>query len=244
MERRPRTRTTLALSLLTLTLIAPWALGQDRDLITATRLAAEQGDARAQFALGLMYRDGRGVAQDDAEAVRWFRLAAEQGMAEAQFNLGGMYVLGEGVPQDDTEAEKWFRLAAEQGNADAQYIIGLMYGTGDGLPEDYVLGYAWLNLAAEQGHESAIESKNNLGTRMTPDQIARAQELSVTLLDPASDSTVGAFASPLPKRERRKSHEILILQRVTSAKSLGSCPSTAQGRGQACPSASGQMRRG
>ncbi len=148
MEQRPTSiRTTLAVSVLALTLIAPWAIGQAPDLITATRLAAEQGDARAQFALGLMYRDGEGVLKDDAEAVRWYRLAAEQG------------------------------------NADAQYIIGLMYGTGDGLPEDYVLGYAWLNLAAEQGHESAIESKNNLGTRMTPDQIARAQELSATLLD-------------------------------------------------------------
>ena len=34
-----------------------------------------------------MYRDGQGVVQDEAEAVRWFRLAAEQGHAEAQYNL-------------------------------------------------------------------------------------------------------------------------------------------------------------
>ena len=95
MERRPRSiLTTLVLSALALTLIAHWALGQDRDLITATRLAAEQGDARAQFALGFMYRDGRGVAQDDTEAVRWYILAAEQGNADAQFNLGFMYVEG------------------------------------------------------------------------------------------------------------------------------------------------------
>ena len=35
------------------------------------REAAEQGDAFAQFALGFMYDHGRGVAQDDAEAVKW-----------------------------------------------------------------------------------------------------------------------------------------------------------------------------
>ena len=35
-----------------------------------------------------MYGAGRGVPQDDAEAVRWYRLAAEQGEASAQYNLG------------------------------------------------------------------------------------------------------------------------------------------------------------
>ena len=45
----------------------------------ATRHAAEQGDAAAQHTLGIMYANGLGVPQDDAEAVRWYRLAAEQG---------------------------------------------------------------------------------------------------------------------------------------------------------------------
>ena len=45
----------------------------------------------AQFNLGAMYGTGRGVPQDDAEAVRWYRLAAEQGNADAQFNLGVVY---------------------------------------------------------------------------------------------------------------------------------------------------------
>ena len=57
----------------------------------ATRHAAEQGDADAQFNLGVAYATGRGVPQDDAETVRWYRLAAEQGNASAQANLGFMY---------------------------------------------------------------------------------------------------------------------------------------------------------
>ena len=48
------------------------------------RLAAEKGDALAQFKLGLMYESGEGVPQDFAEAVRWYRLDAEQGSAAAQ----------------------------------------------------------------------------------------------------------------------------------------------------------------
>jgi len=40
--------------------------------------AAERGAARAQFVLAGMHRNGEGVAQDHAEAMRWLGLAAEQ----------------------------------------------------------------------------------------------------------------------------------------------------------------------
>ena len=69
-----------------------------------------------------MYATGRGVPEDDAEAVRWYRLAAEQGYAGAQNNLGIMYATGRGVPEDDAEAVRWYRMAAEQGEADAQFL--------------------------------------------------------------------------------------------------------------------------
>ena len=54
------------------------------------RALAEAGDAEAQNNLGLMYFNGRGVAQDEAEAVAWYRRAAEQGFANAQYNLGAL----------------------------------------------------------------------------------------------------------------------------------------------------------
>ena len=61
------------------------------------RPLAEQGDALAQFNMGVMYEQGKGVPQDYQEAGRWFRLAAEQGDALAQAVLGLMYDLGQGV---------------------------------------------------------------------------------------------------------------------------------------------------
>ncbi len=112
---------------------------------------AAQGDAPAQANLGGMYRDGRGVPQDDAEAVRWFRLAAEQGDAWAQTNLGLGYAKGRGVPQDDAEAVRWYRLAAEQGHAWAQANLGGMYRDGRGVPQDDAEAVRWFRLAAEQG---------------------------------------------------------------------------------------------
>ena len=78
------------------------------------RVHAEQGNATAQFYLGLVYENGVvGVPEDDAEAVKWFRKAAEQGDSRAQYSLGVMYAKGEGVPKNDAEAAKWFRKAAE-----------------------------------------------------------------------------------------------------------------------------------
>jgi hypothetical protein len=76
---------------------------------------AEQGDATAQYELGVMYATGEGVAQDYGEAVRWFRAAAEQGDAGAQYNLGLMYLEGLGVKPDNVEAYAWIRAAAAQG---------------------------------------------------------------------------------------------------------------------------------
>ena len=68
--------------------------------IDALRARAEQGYAAALNNLGIMYAGGRGVPQDDAEAVRWYRLAAEQGHAVAQFVLGVSSDDGGGVVQD------------------------------------------------------------------------------------------------------------------------------------------------
>ena len=79
------------------------------------RKAAEQGDAAAQSNLGLMYNNGRGVRQDDAQAVAWYRKAAEQGEAAAQYNLGLRYYNGEGVRQNKSTAKEWFGNACDLG---------------------------------------------------------------------------------------------------------------------------------
>jgi hypothetical protein len=142
------------------------------------RLAADQGDVQAQFKLGVMYGDGRGVAQDHAEAVKWFRLAADQGDAGAQINLGLIYSIGRGVAQDHAEAVKWYRLAADQGHASAQHNLGSIYFAGLGVAQDYVLAHMWFNLAASQGLEHAFKARHRVAGLMTPDQMAEAQRLA------------------------------------------------------------------
>ena len=72
------------------------------------RPLAEQGNAKAQFNMGLLYENGEGVPQNHAEAAGWYRKAAEQDLAEAQVNLGLLYEKGEGVPQNHAEAARWY----------------------------------------------------------------------------------------------------------------------------------------
>ena len=81
---------------------------------------ADQGHAGAQYNLGLMYANGYGVPEDDAEAVRWYRLAADQRDAIAQHNLGWMYANGEGVLQDNVTAHMWFNIAGANGAEDGR----------------------------------------------------------------------------------------------------------------------------
>ena len=151
--------------------------------IEKLRLAAEHGDAEAQYNLGNAYYLGEGAPVDYAEAAKWYRLAAEQGDAAAQINLGVMYDEGEGVPQDDREAVKWYLNAAEQGNASAQYNLAVMYDLGEGVAKDWVKAYAWLCLSAAQGKENAARGKDLLRPRMTAEQVAEGLDLAVELFD-------------------------------------------------------------
>ncbi len=90
------------------------------------RPLAEQGNAKAQYNLGLMYRKGQGVAQDDAEAVGWWRKAAEQGNARAQRARGIMDRYGYGVAKDFVLAHMWYNLAAAQGNFGSGWERGVV----------------------------------------------------------------------------------------------------------------------
>jgi hypothetical protein len=113
--------------------------GVAQDYVEAARLyrlAAEQGDARAQLKFGFLLSHGQGVAQDPAEAARWYRLAAEQGDADAQFNLGLGFHYGKSGKQDYVEAVRWYRLAAEQRHAYAEYNLGCLFKNGQGVAKD------------------------------------------------------------------------------------------------------------
>ena len=135
--------------------VAAYRAGDFATALAEWKPLAEQGNAVAQFHLGVIHTRGQGVIKDDKEAVKWYRLAAEQGMAVAQFNLANMYIKGEGVLKDDKEAVKWLRLAAEQGMARAQTQLGTMYEKGHGVVEDDEMAARWYTSAANKGNPLA-----------------------------------------------------------------------------------------
>ena len=115
------------------------------------RKAAEQGFARAQYDLGLMYEFGTGVERSNEKAAEWYLKAAKQGDARAQDNLGIMCYIGRGVEQSYKKAVEWFQKAAKQGLASAQYDLGCMYDKGTGVEQSDEKVAEWVLKAAEQG---------------------------------------------------------------------------------------------
>ena len=97
---------------------AAYDRGDYPEALLQWRPLAEQGIARAQNNLGVLYENGKGVPQDLNEALKWYRLAAEQNYGGAENNLGLIYALGRGVPRDPIRAYMWFSLAASSLSGD------------------------------------------------------------------------------------------------------------------------------
>lgn len=122
--------------------------------------SADQGNAKGQNALGVLYKNGYGVTKDPAEAAKLYQKAAEHGLDKAQNNLGELYRDGNGVAKDYAEALKWFRKAAEQNHATGQANLGYMYEYGYGVNKDYAEAIKWYRKAAEQNN---TWSQNKIG---------------------------------------------------------------------------------
>jgi TPR repeat protein len=82
------------------------------------------------------------------------------------------------LKHDWATAQRLMRPLAEQGDALAQFALGAMYDNGLGVPQDYVIAHMWFNLAAAGGEIGAPKARAGVAEKMTPAQIAEAQELA------------------------------------------------------------------
>jgi TPR repeat protein len=83
-----------------------------RDYATAARVIrplAEQGDANAQYALGIYYENGLGVPQDRVKAYMWLSLAASQGRENAASvrDLAARLMSSAEIDEAQQLARKW-----------------------------------------------------------------------------------------------------------------------------------------
>ena len=115
---------------------------------------ATHGDADAQVELAIRYRDGKGVAKNDAEAMKWAHLAADHGNAAAQEFVGFAYLRGAVVARNPEIAIGYFRAAAEK-SAQAAFNLGQCYYGAQGTEQDCAKAIEWWKKAAAQGHGRA-----------------------------------------------------------------------------------------
>ena len=76
--------------------------------------SARDGNAEAEYNLGLMYARGQGVPKDYKAALSWFQKAHDHGNRAATYFLGKMYVTGVGVEKDSRQAEKLFMKCVDE----------------------------------------------------------------------------------------------------------------------------------
>lgn len=91
------------------------------------RVAAINGDAIAQYHLGIRLLLGQGCLSDVTKAQFWLNHAADQGNREAQLQLGTMALLGQQVPQNIVEANRWLEPLAKQGYSPAAITLANYY---------------------------------------------------------------------------------------------------------------------
>ncbi len=121
-------------------------------------LAAEDGLAEAQYAVGACYSKGEGFPNSSTLAVYWFQQAAEQGYLKAQSALGVCHAQGRGVPQDPKKAVEFYQRAADQNHAPALCNLGLCYEHGRGVSVDFRKAIELYGRAADQNHAPALSN--------------------------------------------------------------------------------------
>jgi uncharacterized protein len=163
------------------------------DYATALRILeplAESGDPVAQLNLGVMYRRGHGLEQDEARGLQLYKLSAEQGFAGAQHNLGAVLLNSATTLAERSAAVELFKLAAEQGNEPSAQVLDELFKIGleaakSGNYEEALKNWAPL---AESG---SAQAQMNLGTMYSKgDGVKKDQKLAFSFYLKAAEQGI------------------------------------------------------
>ena len=135
------------------------------------------GDAEVQFQAGLGFEEGHSVPQSHSEAARWYRRAVREGYSRALTRLGLLYVRGQGVAQNADKGLKLLQQAADKRDSEAHLNLGLLYEEGQAVEQNLVLAHMWFTLAVRHAHHKAVDARNKVAKKMTPEQLAKAEKL-------------------------------------------------------------------
>ncbi|MBK7356128.1 tetratricopeptide repeat protein [Propionivibrio sp.] len=143
------------------------------------KIAAEGGDAGAQFRLGqALLQDPSRSVENSAHALRWLQMSAENGNTEAMIVLGRLSRSGVGLLQNYSQASKWIQTAADRGNPEGMLELGRLYRDGIGLDKDPVRAYVWFNRASAARNLDAVREREAVARTLTADELKEAQSRS------------------------------------------------------------------
>lgn len=184
------------------------ANASDTDSFNAMAALAKQGDAEAQYHVGMMYNNGIGTQQDRGQAFAWFQKSAASNHPLGAYKLG-CYYDGQGVgivASDADQALKYKLVAAEAGYALAQQDVANLYDR-RGNPEQAL---KWWKMAGDQGYPPALFSL----FRAYSEGKGAPQDLSLSyayfkLSDMASRKKVGEMATFLSTAELKAAEKMV-----------------------------------
>ncbi|MEJ0094936.1 MAG: tetratricopeptide repeat protein [Methylocella sp.] len=119
------------------------------------KLASDNGERQATFALAMAKLKGDGVPEDRAGATALFEKAAAQGHPGALYNLGVLAIANNGIVSNFAKAAKDFEQAANLGDSDGAYALGLLYRNGSGVEKSDERAAEWIGLAAKENNVAA-----------------------------------------------------------------------------------------
>lgn len=173
--------------------------GEFRRAFDAWSLGAYEGDIEAQYNLGVLYLEGRGVERNLDQARNWFLKAARKQHLEAQYNLGHMALSGMGMEKDVNVALKWWQQAAQGGYAQAQFNYGRALYLGVGGHQDKQAGLELVRAAALQHEERAQKFLD----QNTSPQVRQSEPVAAAIGEqmPVDDSDMGKKQAQTSRKE-------------------------------------------
>lgn len=130
-----------------LLLVSSCLYAQNKPTFEQVLQAAKNGDTSAYGWVGVYYYEGKDVARNYSEAIKWLKKAAENGDSRSYGMIGASYY----ELQDFQEAIIWLKKAADNGDTRAYVGLGASYKQ----LKQYSEAISWLKKAVDYGENQA-----------------------------------------------------------------------------------------
>ncbi|MBS1993732.1 MAG: sel1 repeat family protein [Cyanobacteria bacterium SZAS LIN-3] len=159
------------------------------------RRLGNEGDAFAQYIMGVMYQNGRGVPKNVHSAIGWYMKSAKQGYPGAEERLGEIYQFGEqGIKKDNKQAADWYRRAAHHGNQKAQMALFKMFISSH-IGNEVAEARAWLGRACQTPGELSEDAHKAFANLPAMKEMAATQN---NFENEFADMAVAGTMKPAP----------------------------------------------